>query len=85
MCFCARTVAQKESLANRKSMIQSRFRNELSLVVDVPKQGYGNTNPGNTARRAFGYADIFADIIGVDVRVIRRIRTILEQYAVDMV
>ena len=36
-----------------KKEIQNRFQNELSLKVDNPKQGFSNTNLGNTVRRAF--------------------------------
>ena len=43
----------------------------------MPKQSFGNTNDGNTARRAFENAETFADIMGVAVDVIIRLRTIL--------
>ena len=75
--YYARTAEQKDSVARRKNIIQKRFREELSLLVDMPKQGFGNTNDGNTARRAFEHADIFSDITGVEVEVIIRLRTIL--------
>ena len=75
--FQARTQEEKDSVQNRKYVIQRRFREELSLVVDRPKQGFGNTNTGNTARRAFDNPESFSSITGVDIDVIRRLRIIL--------
>ena len=48
------------------------------MIVDQPKQGFGNTNDGNTARRAYENSEIFANITGVDEEVIIRLRTILK-------
>ena len=75
--FQARTQEEKDSVQNRKAVIQRRFREELSLVVDRPKQGFGNTNTGNTARRAFDNPESFSSITGVNIDVIRRLRIIL--------
>ena len=47
------------------------------MVVDQPKQGFGNTNDGNTARVAFENADVFSEITGVSVEAITRLRTVL--------
>jgi hypothetical protein len=76
--FYAKTSAQKESVKERKATIQRRFREELSLFVDMPKQGFGNTNDGNTARRAFEKSNTFSEITGVDVDIIFRLKTILK-------
>ena len=76
--FQAKSQVEKDSVARRKTEIKKRFREELSLVVDTPKQGFGNTNTGNTARRAFEESAIFADITGVDEGLISRIRNILK-------
>jgi hypothetical protein len=73
----ARTHDQKLSVQTRKKKIQDNFREKLSLIVDVPKIGYGNTNDGNTSRRAFSNADVFSEITGVNVEVITRLRTVL--------
>ena len=48
----------------KKEMIQKRLFEKLRILVDVPKQGYGNTNDGNTARVFFKNADVVADITG---------------------
>ena len=76
--FQAKSQVEKDSVARRKTEIKRRFREELSLVVDTPKQGFGNTNTGNTARRAFEESAIFSDITGVDEGLISRIRNILK-------
>ena len=76
--FQSKSAEEKESVVRRKAEIQRKFREQLSLVVDTPKQGFGNTNCGNTGRRAFEESKAFADITGVDEEVIVRIRNILE-------
>ena len=76
--FQARSQAAKESVARRKLIIQKKFREQLSLVVDTPKQGFGNTNTGNTARRAFEESAVFSEITGIDERIIVRLRNILK-------
>ena len=73
-----KTKEENNSVADRKNHIQDEFRKKLSLIVDVPKQGFGNTNDGNTARTAFENAEVFAEITGVDSEVIVRLRTILK-------
>lgn len=48
------------------------------LNVDQPKQGFGNTNDGNMARRFFKNSDITASITGLDEALIKRFRVILQ-------
>lgn len=68
----------KRAVAKRKENIQSAFWRELGLRVDMPKVGgFGSTNDGNTARRAFTNHQIFSDITGVDQHLIFRLKTIL--------
>jgi hypothetical protein len=63
---------------NRKKRIQQDFRRLLGLLVDIPKDGgSGTTNDGNTARKAFRNFDTFAEITGVDVKLILRLYVIL--------
>ena len=38
---------------DRKRHIQTRFKDQLDLLVDNPKPGFGNTNDGNTSRSFF--------------------------------
>ena len=57
--FFARSPEEKASVEKRKMLIKKRFREELSLLVHTPKQGFANTNTGNTARRAFDNPEVF--------------------------
>ncbi|EFN76000.1 hypothetical protein EAI_13214, partial [Harpegnathos saltator] len=43
----------KCKLKERKKIVQEDFKNKMGLTIDVPKQGSGTTNDGNTARRFF--------------------------------
>ena len=75
--YFVKSPAEKASVKNRKKNIQHRFREELSLIVDMPKQSLDNTNNENTVRRGNENAEIFANITGLVVDVIIRLRTIL--------
>ena len=76
--WSARTKEDKESVAERKKSRQAAFKKKLGLIVDVPKAGgAGNSNTGNTARRAFQEEAAFAEITGVDQELIHRIHTML--------
>jgi len=48
----ARIEDEKKIIADRKKAIQKRFKDMLGLNVDFPKQRFGSTNDGNTARRS---------------------------------
>ena len=43
-----------------------------------PKQGFGSTNDGNTARRFFDDPELSASITGVDIYVIREFKVVLQ-------
>ncbi|CAF4944062.1 unnamed protein product [Pieris macdunnoughi] len=49
----------------------------MGLVVDQPKQGGGNSNDGNTARRFFVERSKSASITGLDPDIIKRFANIL--------
>lgn len=53
----ARGVENKLIVEITKKDIREKFRNQLGLIVDKPKPGYGNSNDGNTARRFFENAN----------------------------
>jgi hypothetical protein len=76
--WSATTPAQKELKAATKARIQEQFREETGLIIDVPKQGSGNSNDGNTARRFFADPETTARITGVEVDLIRRFSVILQ-------
>lgn len=49
----ARSGEDKKVVKETKDIIQTKFREEMGLLVDIPKPGFGNTNDGNTSRRFF--------------------------------
>lgn len=79
----ARTPEAKASQIARKRKIQERLRSELGILVDIVKEGYGNTNVGNTARKFFENPEKTAKIIGLDASLIRRFAIILQTIASD--
>ena len=67
----------KQLKEGRKNLVQDHIRSEMSLIVDVVKQGHGTTN-GNTARRFFDDPEKAANATGVDIRLIKRFSIILQ-------
>lgn len=72
------TAEEKELVNNKKKEIQENFKQQLGLLVDIPKANFGNTNDGNTSRRFFEEYDISAAITGVDKDLIYRLKVILD-------
>ncbi|KAL6433588.1 hypothetical protein ACFW04_006582 [Cataglyphis niger] len=50
----------------------------MGLIVDIPKQGSGTTNDGNTARRFFQNSGVVSIITDIDENVIKRFGIILK-------
>ncbi|KMQ86336.1 dna-mediated transposase, partial [Lasius niger] len=78
--FCKRSAVtdeQKRMKNETKERICTAFREELGLLIDMPNQGTGNTNNGNTARRFFSDPDLTSKITGVNVELIKRFGQIL--------
>lgn len=73
----ARKTEDKEA-QKKKLAIQEGFKKELGLLIDMPKQGFGSTNDGNTARRFFENTSTSARITGLDEELIRRFHVILQ-------
>jgi len=68
----------KQACLEKKLEIQKKFRSQLGILVDFPKDsGSGTSNDGNTARRAFKEYKVFARITGVDENLIKRYYVIL--------
>lgn len=63
--------------SEEKARIQTEFKRETGMIIDTAKQGFGNTNDGNTARRFFANAELTAQITKVDYELIRRFKVIL--------
>lgn len=74
----ARGNEKKEKVTQKKKEVQEKFRSELGLLVDIPKQQSGNTNDGNSARKFFRNAVKSAEITGVNIDLIKRLGVILE-------
>ena len=64
-------------MAKEKRRIQSEIKKELGLNVDIPSQGSGNTNNGNTARKFFSEPSKCSAITGVNEELIRRLSVLL--------
>lgn len=78
----------KAKVDARKGRIQKEFKSKLFLFVDMPKQGFGSTNDGNTARRFFENYKVSAKITGLDKNLIYRFHIILQTitcgFAIDI-
>lgn len=69
---------EKDMITSRKQEIQKLFWSEMGLHVDKPKQnGSGNTNDGNTARRAFKNTRQLSVILELDYDILQRFYIIL--------
>lgn len=76
--WSATTKENKDLKKQKKAYVQRRFREELGLNIDKPKQGTGNSNDGNTARRFFQNYQCSAEITGVDEELIKRFYVLLQ-------
>lgn len=77
-----RLSSEEKIISNaKKKEIQEAFKNELGLLVDVPKAGFGNTNDGNTSRRFFADPEITARITGLNIEFLKNLKVILEVLA----
>ena len=77
----ARTEDERKTIADRKKAIQKGFKDVLGLKIDFPKQGFGNTNDGNTARGFFQDESLCTQNLGVDERLMRECHVILQVIA----
>ena len=68
------TENDKGIVRQEKVEIQTKFREQMGLLVDVPKAGFGNTNDGNTSRRFFASPEIAAEITGVYLNLVKRLK-----------
>lgn len=73
----ARSNEDKADIKVRSDEIKLKFKNEMGLIVDKPKPGFGSSNDGNTARRFFKNAEMSAQITGLDVEIIKQFDVIL--------
>lgn len=73
-----RSAEDNKTVKERKEKIQKAFREEVGLLVDIPKAGFGNTNDGNTSRRFFSDPEAASRINGIDSTLIHKCKVILE-------
>lgn len=65
---------QKSEIAARKKEIQQKMKDELGILVGVPLSGgVGNSNCGNSARKAFKNYSTFSAITGIPEELVRRL------------
>lgn len=74
----ARSPEEKSSVEKRKKNIQKQFREQMGLLVDMPKQSSGHTNDGNTARRFFKNTAQTAAITEIDENLIHHFKILME-------
>lgn len=72
------TKEEKDIVAKKKKEIQDAFKEQLGLLVDIPKANFGNTNDGNTSRRFFENYEISAKITDLDQNLLYRLKIILD-------
>lgn len=68
----------KGIVEQNKKRIQTEFKKQLSLIVDRPKPGFGNSNDGNSARTFFQNFEKSAEITQLDLQLIKRFYIILQ-------
>jgi hypothetical protein len=76
--WIAKTSLEKATKLQTINRIREQFRQKTGLIIDVAKQGSGNSNDGNTARRFFEDPDLTAKITKIDVNLIRKFSVILK-------
>lgn len=74
----ARTAEDKNVLKETKLKIQKSFKEEMGLLVDMPKVGYGNSKDANTSRRFYDNPECSSRITGINIDLIKRFKIILE-------
>lgn len=63
--------SMKTTVTKEKERIQSALHSELGIRVDAPKQGYGSTNDGNTARIFFDNLEVVSRITSKNILRVR--------------
>lgn len=62
----------------KKELTQKEMFQQMGLLVDIIKQGFGTTNDGNTARRFFREYKKSAEITKIDENLIKKFAIILQ-------
>lgn len=70
--------ANKQLKAAKKHLTQEEFKQQMGILVDFVKQGFGTTNDGNTARRFFRDYEKSAEITKIDKGLLKHFAVILQ-------
>ena len=76
--WSARSDQEKNLFKCRKEKVQTELKARLAISVDLPRQGSGTSNDGNTARKFFRNSQIVAEVTGVDENLISRFSVLLQ-------
>ena len=68
----------KEEKLEFKIKYQQLFLEKLRIKVDIPKQGYGNSNCGNTSKIFFDNHQISADILKINEQLVYKLGLIIK-------
>jgi hypothetical protein len=68
---------EKKQVKERKQRLIETLKSEMSLLVDIPKPGFGTTNDGNTARKFFREYALSSSITGLNEDFLKRLYVIL--------
>ncbi|KAF2879692.1 hypothetical protein ILUMI_26481 [Ignelater luminosus] len=71
----------KEIVEQRKKYIQEKLKQDLGLLVDIPKPESGTTNDGNSARIFFNNPPAIVAIAGIEQNIIEGFAVILKTIA----
>lgn len=69
---------KKALLKREKKLIQEMFWAEQSLIIDMPRTGFGSSNTGNTARRFFQNYSHSASILNINTEIVYKFSVVLE-------
>lgn len=75
--WMAKGPEKQKTLKEEQKRIQKELKKEMGLNVDMPAQGTGTTNNGNTARKFFANPQVVSNITGVSSDLIYRISVLL--------
>lgn len=75
----------KANVAERKKIIQERFKDELNLIVDMPRgKGAGTSNTGNTSRRAFENIEKLSEVLEIDLKLLSQLKIIMDAVSCEL-
>lgn len=77
MSFKEKQIIKQKFNTTAKQKIQENFRKYTGLIIDMPKQCFGSSNDGNTARRFFENTELTSSITQIDEQLLIRFKIIL--------